>query len=48
VEKMARERLGLVRKGELVYRYEEPAGGMLDQGPLTTPVIDELEAQTEP
>jgi cell division protein FtsB len=43
VEKLARERLGLVKEGEIVYRFEEPPPQSSDQGPVRTPIVDEKE-----
>jgi len=45
LEKLAREKLGLVKEGEILYRYEEPAEEAENRGPVRTPIIDEGEAE---
>ena len=45
VEKMARERLGMVREGEIVYRYEDEPKEAVDQGTVRTPIVDEADLE---
>jgi cell division protein FtsB len=40
IEKLAREKMGLVREGEILYRYEEPPESGVE-APLTPPIVDE-------
>lgn len=43
IEKLAREKMGLVREGEILYRYEEPPESGAE-APLTPSIVDEGEA----
>ena len=45
VEKMARERLGMVREGEIVYRYEDEPREAPDQGTVRPPIVDETDLE---
>jgi cell division protein FtsB len=42
IEKLAREKMGLVREGEILYRYEDPPETDAE-APLTPPIVDEGE-----
>jgi cell division protein FtsB len=41
IEKLAREKMGLAKEGEIIYRYEEPATESSEETPLTPPIVDE-------
>jgi len=47
IEKLAREKLGLAREGEIIYRYEQQVPDGLDEAPLTPPIFDEGEEPPE-
>lgn len=47
IEKLAREKLGLAREGEIIYRYEQPAPEGLEEAPLAPPIVDEGDEEPE-
>jgi cell division protein FtsB len=47
IEKLAREKMGLVREGEILYRYEDPPETD-SEAPLTPPIVDEGRAEAGP
>jgi len=46
MEKLAREKMGWAREGEIIYRYEESDPETTGEAPLTPPIIDEGEEAT--
>lgn len=47
IERLARENLGFAKKGEIIYRYEEPAPEDPEEVPLTPPIVDEGEEKPD-
>jgi cell division protein FtsB len=47
MEKLAREKMGLAREGEIIYRYEDAAPEDLGESPLNPPIVDEGEEEAE-
>jgi cell division protein FtsB len=47
IEKLAREKMGLAKEGEIIYRYEEPAEEESEEAPLTPPIVDEGDHKAE-
>ena len=47
LEKLAREKLGFVKEGEILYKYEDPPLDKTGEAPITPEIVEEDEIEEE-